>query len=364
VRRRIDRQATERNEAINAVKSSKAFLGRGFRDIEMLLEAGFRELEDQRSSYMVNRRKKLAQRIEKDKARRAQRTAGARAVTMGSDMASPAGGARRKVDDGDDDEEDGLEDDSGSDNDSVSTFNSEAMAAMDFDELQARLAANDAKEKRALKRYEGDVAAEAVAKAEAEAADVRKTEYTTLAQSKMGKQAQIDELTARVAKEQAAAGSMKERLEGALTDEQTVMAEWDTLDGQLQEAELERATLVAAKQKAKEAALEKAQVAEAGLEELKESYRELRRKEEKMLRTVREAEAKGASESAALDQRAEALRHEREMWAERLKAAEEDRQALFKEAARIEAQLRAEKQRKAEAQANAAHYRELLKAQI
>ena len=105
-------------------------------------------------------------------------------------------------------------------------------------------------------------------------------------------------------------------------------------------------------------------MAEAGLEELKESYRELRRKEEKMLRTVREAETKGTSESAALDQRAEALRHEREMWAERLKAADEDRLALFKEAARIEAQLRAEKHRKAEAQASAAHYRELLKTQI
>ena len=46
--RRIDRQMTERHEAIAAVKSSKAFLGRGFRDIEMLLEAGFTELESKR----------------------------------------------------------------------------------------------------------------------------------------------------------------------------------------------------------------------------------------------------------------------------------------------------------------------------
>ena len=50
------------------VQSSKAFLGRGFRDIEMLLEAGFRELEDQRSTYMVQRRTKLRQKVEKARA--------------------------------------------------------------------------------------------------------------------------------------------------------------------------------------------------------------------------------------------------------------------------------------------------------
>jgi hypothetical protein len=47
----------------------------------------------------------------------------------------------------------------------------------------------DTKEKKALS-------------AEAEAADIRRTEYATLAQSKMGKQAQLDELTERVGKEQ------------------------------------------------------------------------------------------------------------------------------------------------------------------
>ena len=57
-RRRLDALTVERSEAISAVKSSKAFLSRGFRDIEMLLEAGFRELEEQRTSFMVNRRKK------------------------------------------------------------------------------------------------------------------------------------------------------------------------------------------------------------------------------------------------------------------------------------------------------------------
>ena len=50
MRRKVDRQMSERSEAVTAVRSSKAFLGRGFRDIEMLLEAGFRELEDQRFS--------------------------------------------------------------------------------------------------------------------------------------------------------------------------------------------------------------------------------------------------------------------------------------------------------------------------
>ena len=43
--------------------------------------------------------------------------------------------------------------------------------------------------------------------AESEAADIRRTEYASLAQSKMGKQAQLDELNARVAKEQASAAS-------------------------------------------------------------------------------------------------------------------------------------------------------------
>ena len=106
------------------------------------------------------------------------------------------------------------------------------------------------------------------------------------------------------------------------------------------------------------------QVAESSLEELKETYRELKRMEEKTLRAVREAEQQGKLEAAALDQQADALRNAKMMWAERLAAAQADRQALFKEAQAVEQQLRAEKERKQGAQASAAHYRALLRDQM
>lgn len=364
VRRRLDAKMSERSEVIHAVKSSKAFLGRGFRDIEMLLEAGFRELEDQRTSFMANRRKKLRQRIEKDRARRAQRTAYVRPLGEekepldGNDKGAKAGN--------DDDEEEVVDDESGSGADSSGdeSFDDDALATMDFDELQARLAANDAKERRSVRQSEGERGRSTASQAEAEAADVRRTEYSSLAQSKMGKQQQIEELGMRVEKEQAAAVAMRERLEGAMADEQDAMAAWSRLDAELQAAELDRATVVAAKQKAKELALEKAQVAESGLEELKEAYRELKRKEEKTLRSVREAEKQGALESTQLDLQADGLKHSKITWAERLKAADEDRKALFDEAQNVERKMRAEKARKQEAQASAAHYRNLMKDQM
>lgn len=105
-------------------------------------------------------------------------------------------------------------------------------------------------------------------------------------------------------------------------------------------------------------------MAESSLEELKEKYRELRRREEKMLRAVRDAEAGGEQQARELDLQAESLRHSRYTWTERITAADEDRKALFGEAQRIEQQLREEKARKAEAQAQAAHYRELLRTQM
>ena len=52
---------------------------------------------------------------------------------------------------------------------------------------------------------------------------------------------------------------------------------------------MDKASFLGAKQKEKEAALEKAQVAESSLEELKEKFRELRRQEENMLREVEAA---------------------------------------------------------------------------
>ena len=118
------------------------------------------------------------------------------------------------------------------------------------------------------------------------------------------------------------------------------------------------------KTKAKELALEKAQVAEASLEELKEKYRDLRRREEKMLRAVREAEKNGEDQSRALDAEGEALRRQRQMWTERITAAESDRQALFEEAQTVEQRMREEKTRKVEAQGEASRYRELLRKEM
>ena len=363
--RRVDHQLVERSEALGAVRSSKAFLGRGFRDIEMLLEAGFRELEDQRSSFMANRRKKLRQRIEKDRARRAQRTAG---YTQGGlenvagATGSSAGGNKGNapMDDG---RREGEEESDSEDGESIASFDSDALQGMDFDELQARLAANEAKERKGFTPFASSGEKQALT-AEAEAADIRRTEYASLAQSKMGKQAQLDELTARVAKEQATAASAKERLEAVMAEEQQVLQEWEQMDTMLQEAELERATLVASKTKAKELALEKAQVAESGLEGLKEQYRELRRREEKMLREVREAEQAGEALSKDLDMQTEAMRRERSMWLERIGAAENDRKLLFGEAQEVEHAMRKEKERMHEAQADAGRYREIFKGQM
>jgi len=350
-RRKLDARVLERSEAIAAVKSSKAFLGRGFRDIEMLLEAGFRELEDQRSSFMANRRKKLRQRIERDRARRAQRTAGYRGAN--ADYADEVA-----------DEPEKAESDSDvSDGESIASFDSQALASMDFDELQARLAANEAKERKGMTQFT-DTKEKKALSAEAEAADIRRTEYATLAQSKMGKQAQLDELTERVGKEQGASAVVQDRLEAALADEQQALQEWEVMDTQLQEAELERATLIAAKTKAKELALEKAQVAESSLEGLKDNYRELRRREERMLREVKEAEASGEQLSADIELQAEKLRRERQMWTERIAAAEEDRRLLFGEAQAVELHMREEKARKMDAQADAAHFRDLFRTQM
>ena len=52
------------------------------------------------------------------------------------------------------------------------------------------------------------------------------------------------------------------------------------------------------------------------------------------------------------------------MWLERIGAAEEDRRLLFGEAQQVEHAMRGEQARKAEAQANAGHFRDLLRSQM
>ena len=123
---------------------------------------------------------------------------------------------------------------------------------------------------------------------------------------------------------------------------------------------LDKASFLSTKQKEKELALEKAQVAESSLEELKERFRELRRQEEKMLREVEQAEADGRDALDALVRESDALKASKAAAGERRAAAERDRAALFAEAQGVEREVRAEKAKKAEAQQQAGHYRGLL----
>ena len=106
---------------------------------------------------------------------------------------------------------------------------------------------------------------------------------------------------------------------------------------------LDKASFLSTKQKEKELALEKAQVAESSLEELKERFRELRRQEEKMIKAVETAEAEGQSAVGELQRENAALHARKAAAVERRLEAERDRAALF-----------------AEAQQQAGHYRGLL----
>ena len=58
LRTRVASQLQARADALAALSSSRAFLHRGFRDIEMLLEAGFTELEAKRALFMGVGKKK------------------------------------------------------------------------------------------------------------------------------------------------------------------------------------------------------------------------------------------------------------------------------------------------------------------
>jgi len=373
---KVRQQIVERSEALAALKSSNAFLGRGFRDIEMLLEAVFRELEDSRLGFMAQQRKRFKARLDRERMRYAKRQGAGGALpplhedddsfsaTSPDVKSAPrlsvlsrlTGRGRGGEGEGED-----AEEAADSESDDLSSLASEEIERMDYDELQARLAANEAKERRSLgKKMGGEDEVLLQESAEVEAADVRRVEFASLAQSKMGKQAQIEELSERVAKEGIAAEKLATKLEAALVDEQDVLKQWAKLDEQLQEAEIEKAQLVTAKQREKEVALEKAQVAEASLEELKENYRNLRRQEEKSLKDISDAESASEEAARSLDEQAERLRHQKQLWTDQLHAAEVDRRQLLGEAQSVEAEMRGEQARKAEAQHSASHYRNLL----
>ena len=59
LRTRVALQLQARADGLAALSSSRAFLHRGFRDIEMLLEAGFTELEAKRALFMGVGKKKV-----------------------------------------------------------------------------------------------------------------------------------------------------------------------------------------------------------------------------------------------------------------------------------------------------------------
>jgi hypothetical protein len=112
--------------------------------------------------------------------------------------------------------------------------------------------------------------------------------------------------------------------------------------------------------KAKEGALAKAHHAEAAFEALKGGFRELRRREEAAIAVVEAAEAAWAEAARAVADERAVMQRRRAMAADRLQGAELDRRLLFAEVQAVEGQLRAERQRKAEAQAVAARYRDML----
>ena len=98
---------------------------------------------------------------------------------------------------------------------------SQDLAAMDFDSLQLQLAANEAKERKLLEQMHGGAVADGAAEG---AANVRRAEFMSIAQSKMGKQQQLAELGERVAKEKDAAVELKSALAKAVEAEQVVEA--------------------------------------------------------------------------------------------------------------------------------------------
>ena len=160
--------------------------------------------------------KRLRQRIERDRARRAQRTAGTKINESAAAISGDHGGGEAF------DEDDGDSGSDGSDDGSLASFDSDLLASMDFDELEARLAANEARERKALTPFSSASDLKQIS-TEAEAADIRRTEYASLAQSKMGKQSHL-ELNARVVKEEVTAASVQERLEAAMADEQATLS--------------------------------------------------------------------------------------------------------------------------------------------
>ena len=160
--------------------------------------------------------KRLRQRIERDRARCAQRTAGTKINESAAAISGDHGGGEAF------DEDDGDIGSDGSDDGSLASFDSDLLASMDFDELEARLAANEARERKALTPFSSASDLKQIS-TEAEAADIRRTEYASLAQSKMGKQSQL-ELNARVVKEEVTAASVQERLEAAMADEQATLS--------------------------------------------------------------------------------------------------------------------------------------------
>ena len=331
---KIERQQGERADTAAAVKGSAAFLGRGFHDIEMLLEAGFTELESKRELFMGRGARRRSRRRRR---RRRARTAGwgapssapsprtrsstttrrrRRAATAAAAASGRPPRRRRRVRRrrrrrrgrrrrGRERGERRLGGRpvvarvGGSRGDGLRRAAGAARA-----ERGAR-AADDQEGDEGRRRPLGGIGADGddgvtdeTRAHEREAAEVRRVEFMSVAQSK--EEARRSAALGARRRREGGGGGAASRLELAVVDEQAILKKWQRLDEELQEAEVEKAAALATKNKEKEAALGRAQLAEASLEELKEGYRELRRKEEKVLREVEQAELDGQRELAEL----------------------------------------------------------------
>ena len=372
---KIERQQGERADTAAAVKSSAAFLGRGFHDIEMLLEAGFAS-SSASSSWGRGARRRSRRRRRRRRARtagwgrtqpapsprtrsstttRRRRRAATAAAAAAASRAAPRRrrrlrrrrrrrrGRRRRGRERGERRVGGrplVARVGGSGGDGL-----RRAAGAAGSERGARAADDQEGDEGDGGRWGGigadgdDGVTDETRAHEREAAEVRRVEFMSVAQSK-GKRAQIGELSARVDAEKEEAAALHSRLELAVVDEQAILKKWQRLDEELQEAEVEKAAALATKNKEKEAALGRAQLA-GRRSKLKEGYRELRRKE-KVLREVEQAELDGQRELAELKEGHAALGRQKEMWSERLAAADEDRAALG-ETQRVELEVRREK---------------------
>jgi len=96
------------------------------------------------------------------------------------------------------------------------------------------------------------------------------------------------------------------------------------------------------------------------MEQLKEDYRDLKRRETKSCRSTCNAEAFGKACTVRLDATVSELSQAQNLMHARLEAGNHDKQVLFSDAQSVEDRMQGERARKIMAQTSTAHYRALL----